>query len=1178
MGGVAFSADGGGTWMLRNAGIIATNINLLATDPVDPGVVYAASAGGEGTFRSDDYGTTWDFLNPGGIVHPWGDELVVDPRNGDNVWFVSDVPYIHRSRDRGETWDVVAHPYEGGSLNFFSVYAMAQADDPSVVYALSNGFGIFKAQRSDTGEWDWRFLRQSEVDYTYSMAVEPGDPNVLYSGFSRKPFESGAKIRATYDGGSTWLTALEIEGAQSVTSVAVDPAAPTRVFAVSVGDSSGADLWATEDRGLNWQPLGQPFSFTTIHSYAVSDDGLTAFAGVWGGGTYRTTDGGDTWEKLAPPEALSAAALALGPNGGPNDPPILYLADRTSPALYRSIDGGDSFDPWLDAGPEYRRLMNVTVDPTDAGRLYVAAMERGGYGQHGSLFRVDNSVVADITGTLPKLVLSLTVDPGTPTTLYAVLHESGVYRSTDGGATWLDISDTESGLPDSGFLGLICHPANPSILYLFGGCDVRFATVESAGLDPDLVHGVYRSMDGGDWWENINNGVLGSASGAIKSLSFDPDDPGHLVVAAENGCYTSGDGGDSWVRDTRFPYAAAAGIVLRRGSAFAFTNGAGVYRGALTEEGSVAWERTPRIRAGVAFAQVKPHPLDAGVLYATGYPGGVFKSTDGGQTWHERNFGMVSFSVADPLRQGYYALDISQSDPRVLYLGLYGKGVYRSDNSAETWRPVHGSTMELYRARVTALAVDRQDSEVVTVATEAGVYQTIDGGLTWQLMQTGLPTTDIRVLHTNAAHELFAGTKGFGMYQWEGGRWEPRPPVGNWGVIWPMWDDRPLYQYTSLLIHPEDSSRMLIGTFPQGIYANEDRGQTWRESNVGWTNDGVFSLVTHPDNPEIVYAGTYNGMNRSLDFGASWEMWDTGMPAEQWVFSIDFDPGEPDVMYACSKNGEDEGRGSPDFRGSVMKSVDGGATWFEITGALDVGQEFYKIIVDRFSPNTLYLAAQNDGMLISRDGGTNWSPWNEGLANTRPGTNGNNVTNTLGISADGSVLYFGTAGSGVFRRTVAPILPVHHLSASVDADRIRLNWRFDDLNENFGAFNIYRGTEPIESLDGLSAMGSSVAASEVTFDDLSVTPGQSYYYVVTTVDQAGFENLRATALGPVVLSAAKRGDFNGDQVVDFDDFYLFADQFGSSDDEPDYDPAFDLTGDGRIDFGDFWEFADLFGR
>jgi len=157
-------------------------------------------------------------------------------------------------------------------------------------------------------------------------------------------------------------------------------------------------------------------------------------------------------------------------------------------------------------------------------------------------------------------------------------------------------------------------------------------------------------------------------------------------------------------------------------------------------------------------------------------------------------------------------------------------------------------------------------------------------------------------------------------------------------------------------------------------------------------------------------------VNRSTDGGAHWETWDNGWPAEQWAFSIAFDPRDPNVMYACSKNGENEGRGREEFHGTVMKTVDGGANWFAITNGLDVGQEFYKIIVDQLNPDVIYLATQCDGVYVSVNGGTHWEPWNNGLFNPQAGTNGNNVTNTMVLTADGRWLYFGSAGSGVFKR------------------------------------------------------------------------------------------------------------------------------------------------------------------
>jgi photosystem II stability/assembly factor-like uncharacterized protein len=154
----------------------------------------------------------------------------------------------------------------------------------------------------------------------------------------------------------------------------------------------------------------------------------------------------------------------------------------------------------------------------------------------------------------------------------------------------------------------------------------------------------------------------------------------------------------------------------------------------------------------------------------------------------------------------------------------------------------------------------------------------------------------------------------------------------------------------------------------------------------------------------------------SANGGSHWEVRDQGWPAEQWVFSIAFDPRVPDTMYACSKNGENEGIGREGFHGTVMKSTDGGARWVAITRGLDLNQEFYKILVDPHTPDVLYVATQRSGVFISRNSGVTWSAWNTGLTNMTAGTNGNNVTNTMTFSADGEWIYLGTAGSGVFRR------------------------------------------------------------------------------------------------------------------------------------------------------------------
>jgi len=949
------------------------------------------------------------------------------------------------------------------------------------------------------------------------LSVAQDNSDVIFSGYSRKPFETKVKIRGSVDGGNTWFTSLEIDGADAVTSIVIDRNNTNKLYAASVGENGGV-LWKSNDRGSNWENLNDYFNFTTIHSFAApSNNSSIAYAGVWGGGTYRTDNSGSTWEKLESDESFSAATITLDPN----DANIVYLADRTQPIVHKSINGGQNWSEYFNAGQEHRRIMFVTIDPINSERIYVSTMKMGGPGKLGGLYKIENGVITDINGLVPRLPLTITIDPKNSNIIYLVLHESGIYKSINSGNSWSEISGEGSNLPNSGFNNLVIDPNNSNILYLIGGCDVRFSTFESAGLDPNVVNGVYKSVDAGATWTNINYGILGNQSGGIKSLAFHKNNSNSIYLGAENGVYYSNDGGDNWNKSQGLPYNTLGGLAISQNRVYAFTNGAGLFTGLIQADNSIKWDSDSKINVPVYFAQILKDHVDESIIYASGYPGGIFKSTDKGETWHEKNFGMVSFKVDDPLRQGYYAFAQSQSNPHVLYLGLFEKGVYRSSNGGDTWYPVNGQSWELYNKKITGLTIDNQNENIVYVASEKGIYSTSDGGLNWNIMNNGLASLDIKTIFISPSNQLYAGTRGYGLYQYVNNQWMAHRGFGNWGVIWPMWNDRPMYQYSSLLIHPADNSRMMLGTFPQGIYKSNDHGETWKESNIGWTNDGVFSLICHPENPEIVYAGTYNGMNRSTDFGEHWEIWDNGMPSEQWVFSIDFHPTNPDIMYACSKNGEDEGSGREDFKGTVMKSVDEGENWFEITNGLvdplsGLHQEFYKIIVDHYDPNILYLAGQHEGIYISQDAGESWVGWNDGLENTTPGANGNNVTNTLVMSGDHSMLYFGTAGSGVWRRMISPILPVNKLSAQVISHKVFLNWSFDDLNKNFSHFNIYRSNEYYTNIEGMSPIASISSAIDTFYTDSNILEGLQYYYSVTTNDQSGYENDHFYVLGPVV--------------------------------------------------------------
>lgn len=977
------------------------------------GVVWA------GSYTSNDYGTSWVATRHDGIDHQLLDDIGIDPRDPRHVWVIDNVGSIFETRDGGATYSRIIDPQRGSGFRYSSVYAIAAApSDPNVVFAVKNGFGVFRS--SDAGR-TWTFLPRSEVDSSNSIAVDPTSADIIYSGYTRKPFQKSAMVRQSTDRGESWRTALEIKDAVAITSIAVDPKNSSNVYAGSTG-SEGA-LWVSRDRGSNFERLASGFDFTSVHRLATSpSEPAVAYAGVLGGGVWRTADRGRSWTRLSTPTDSVSAILI-----DPRNSQVLYLGDRNTTIVWRSTDGGTTWTQYFDAGSSFYRIQSAELAPSDPDVMYVSVFGRIGP-MAGTLFRIEHGAAAPTASQPLRPCTAIAVDPRDDHVVYAVLHGSGVSRSRDGGTTWQSLVQLGSGLPTStafGFNGIAIDAASPDTIELFGGCDVGFDFFHT-GANPADMHAIYRSTNAGTSWTHVGSGSFGSATGPVKGVVRVPGRPGLMLAETAAGLRVSSDSGASWSAPAGgVSVVQAAGLAMSSDGVTVYvpTLGGGVRTGTISSNGTITWDGASTLHTAISNVQLLVHPTDSKTLFATAFPGGIFKSTDGGTSWSEQNFGMASMNLDDPPRQGFYTLAIAPSNPQRMYVALYGWGVYTSVDGSGIWRPCNGAAAEMRGKAITSLLVDPTNDKKVWVAAEDGIRMTTNAGTTWTDVSTGLASTDIRVLVRAADGRMYAGSKGYEAWALDANAssWQQLPALANFGATWPIWNDRPLYQFTSPLFHPTDSKIVYLGTFPSGIFRSDDGGATWRERNIGSTNDGLFSLAFRPNQPDVLFAGTYNGVNRSTDGGEHWKAADTGWPAEQWVYSIDFDPRNPDVMYACSKNGENEGRGREDFNGTVMKSTDGGAKWTAITKGLDLSQSFFEIIVDRRQPDTIYLASERDGVLISRDAGASWSAFNEGLTSLQSMTNGNFVTSPMVLSSDGYYLFFaaGGAGGGVFRRAVA---------------------------------------------------------------------------------------------------------------------------------------------------------------
>ncbi len=998
-------------------------INVLAIDPANPDILYATDAGG-GIFKTTDRGKSWNEVFAGDITHNLSDELVVSPHDPEKVWYVSDAAKVFETTDGGATWDQIIDSC-GDGFRFGSVYAIAPApSDPDTIYALKDGFGIFK---STDGGNSWLFLDQSEVDYTYSIAVHPTNPDIVYSGYNPKPSQDWAMVRQTTDGGKSWQTALRVPCSKGITSVAIDPTNPDTIYAGSTGDCG--KIYKSNDMGNSWSRLNEHFTMCTVwgQPQLIVDptDTSIAYVATWLAGTWKTTDAGETWTLLrdAP---ISSTALSLNAL----NPTIIYSADRTTPKLWKTTDAGLSWEEVADFTGDGAFMVNRVL--ADGDTIYVATFGPDLHG--GKLYKSINSGLnwTDISNTLPRAVLDVAVDQTNQDIVYITLHPHGANKSIDGGKTWVELEN----FPNIGAYDIEVDPVDPTVLYACGagGFWVPDWCQEPEGYAFNDGSGVYKSTDAGLTWSKILD-----TSNECRAIRLHPSDHNVLFAATMNdGLQISTDGGRSWNSyNTGLDTNVLTSCAVSQDKIYVGTQGCGVYSGKVDMANwSVVWQPNLSNKPvpEVYSLLIGVDPMNSNRLFVGACPGGLYRSDDGGTTFYDKNFLTPSVISDDPSRHGFYTFALNPNNTNEVWLGTWGKGLYKSYDGMDFGIGAHGkpfsmrwwammdvkgfeiganiAEMKIYGTHINQIVIDPEPPHTVYVATEEGVFKTSDDGATWIDFNNGLDTPQIRTIAITADGRLLCGSLGYELYYYDvsNERWVQMNAFGDFDVR----NDRPLQQHTSLLFYPLEPDVIYFGTSPAGIYKSADGGQRWRESNVGWANDGALSLVFHSENPDIIYAGTYNGISRSMDGGEHWQKLNQGWPEEQWVFSIAFDPVDSNVMYACSKNG---GVSREGFRGTVMKSTDGGSNWFSITNGLSLNQEFYKVIVDKNDPDIIYLVTQKEGVFISRNGGDSWLPWNEGLTNLS--IDGNNIPDPMVQSIDGKYLYFGSAGSGVFRRVSA---------------------------------------------------------------------------------------------------------------------------------------------------------------
>jgi photosystem II stability/assembly factor-like uncharacterized protein len=269
------------------------------------------------------------------------------------------------------------------------------------------------------------------------------------------------------------------------------------------------------------------------------------------------------------------------------------------------------------------------------------------------------------------------------------------------------------------------------------------------------------------------------------------------------------------------------------------------------------------------------------IFAGTYFGGGVFRSTDNGDTWVEKNNGVVATDIRAiatffPFPSRLPASASPSGFIDTIFVGTYGLGMFRSFDSGQTWEKINNGLPALY---VRSLAATSGGSVLFAGADfvngAGGVYRSTDGGDNWIEVNGGVIQTDVRALAVNSSGDIFAGTYfGGGVFRStdNGDSWTPVNEGLECGNIW------------SLAINIQ-SGTIFAGTAGcgEGVYRSTDNGDSWALTNSGLTSTDIAALAINDSG--YIFAGTQSqmgqggGMFRSTDNGETWTEQNTGFAA-----------------------------------------------------------------------------------------------------------------------------------------------------------------------------------------------------------------------------------------------------------------------------------------------------------
>ena len=647
-----------------------------------------------------------------------------------------------------------------------------------------------------------------------------------------------------------------------VLALAIDPTNPNLIWA---GSASGG-LWKSTNGGTGagaWQYVNTGFNTLSVSAIAIDKYSTnTIYIGTgeisyyhrpligtpgarasYGMGILKSTDGGNSWSQTGLswtfPEITAVQKIVINPLNSNT----IYAA--TSEGVFKSIDAGHS---WTKSD-SILMAMDIVINPNDTTILYVSHGNLNSSPEPG-LYKTTNAGTTwfKLINGLPYIDFgrtALTISPTNPSIIYAGISNAnsggllGLYKSTDGGINWTNISSTNYVGIQGWYDNVIAvHPSNPDSIYC-------------AGLD------IYQSIDGGVTLNNISRDIVHVDHHAI---AFHPTNSNIVYFGTDGGIFKTTNGGASFIncnygfQTTQF-YPGFANSP--QDSTIAI--GGLQDNGTLLYTGTNYWSQIFINDGG--WCAIDPTNKD--IMYFEYQYLNLYKSTNGGMDY---------FPIMNGLPNGANNTNfiapfvIAPSSPEIIYAGA--KIVYKSTNGGNSWFSPNGQTT-FNGTNVACIGVSQINPNYVIAATGTGKYGVVpkfeifasaNGGTLWRNVTyklngtDSLPNrypTDIEFDPTNET-TVYLTYSGYGTSHLF--------KTTNLGETWiNISNNLPDIPHQAVCVDPAAPENIYVGT-DLGVFHSSDYGNSWEEFNDGMPSAMVLDLTISPSNKKLRASTFGNGV------------------------------------------------------------------------------------------------------------------------------------------------------------------------------------------------------------------------------------------------------------------------------------------------------------------------------